>query len=50
MVEGVEGRTWVLGKGRGARGPCSCEEVGPGGMESTHDLGREVGMGQEGGA
>lgn len=48
-VEVVEGKAWVLGKA--ARGPMRpCEEVGLGGREGIHDLGREVRTGQEGGA
>lgn len=45
-----EGRTWVLGKGMGARGLCPCEGVGLGGREGTHDLGSGACTGQEVGA
>lgn len=42
VEEVVEGRTWVLGKGRGARGLHPCEGVGLGGREGTPDLEMEV--------
>lgn len=48
--EVVEGKTWVLGEDKAARGLCPCEEVGLGGREGIHDLWREVHMDQEDGA